>query len=86
MKTKIKFPFVDSFGDYHDIDDKLSSLNEVFTDRIKAKEIAYDGTYWGVFYVGKLPSKDRLKKMVVAAGWCDKYEHSNFLGENPHFA
>jgi hypothetical protein len=86
MKIKLKFPFVEGFGDYHEIKCKADDLNEIFAERIKSKEIAFDGEYWGVFYVGKLPHKNELKKMLFNAGWCDKLHNSEFLGEDPHFS
>lgn len=84
MKTKI--PLVKGFGDYHDIYAFEDELNEVIVPRIKSKEIAFDGEYWGVFYVSKLPPKDKLKKLLIAAGWSDQFEHSEFLGKSTHYS
>jgi len=78
MKTKIKFPFVDSYGDYHEIEELRDDLNEIFTKTIKCKEVAFDGNYWGLFYVGKLPKKSTVKKLLLEAGWADNLEHSEF--------
>lgn len=78
MKLKIKFPFVEGFGDYHYIDDKLYQFEQIFATKIKAKEIAFDGEYWGVFYVEKLPKKETLKKMLLEAGFRDDLEYSEF--------
>lgn len=56
--------FIASFYDYHDI----TGLEESMTAQgWKAAEIAFDGKYWGLFWVGAKPSKkeikDRLKKL-----------------------
>jgi hypothetical protein len=78
MKTKIKFPFVDSFADYHDIIYKADELNEIFVTKIKYKEIAFDGDYWGLFYVGKMPSRKTIHKLLVDMGWEKNLGFSEF--------
>jgi hypothetical protein len=83
---KMKLPFVRGFGDYHDAWAFQDNLNDVSIGKVKYKEIAFDGLYWGVFFEGKLPPKDKLKKILLKAGWADNLEHSEFLGQNTHFA
>ena len=78
MKLKIKFPFVEAFDDYHDIKDKAEYLNEIFVTKIKYKEIAFDGFYWGLFYVGKMPSRKTIHKLVVDMGWEKNLGFSEF--------
>lgn len=65
----VEVPFVESFGDYHEIDAKISSLQEVYGKRIKGKEIAFNGNYWGVFYVGTCPRRQELRKLLKAQGF-----------------
>lgn len=69
MKLKLKFPYLRSFGDYHDIKYHCDDLNDVFVARVKCKEVAFhDGKYWGLFYIGKLPSKKQLKIALIRSG------------------
>ena len=77
-KIKIKFPFVEGFRDYHDIRFKQEFLSGVFVDKIKSKEVAYDGCYYGIFYIGKIPSKDIIKEMCIKAGWQSDLDYSDF--------
>ena len=86
MKTKIKFPFVGRFQDYHEILDKQIQLNDVFVQRVNAKEIAFDGMYWGVFYVGRIPSDANLKEMLLKAGWHNQVPNSEFRDHSVHVA
>lgn len=74
MKTKIKFPFVESFHDYHDIDYKKDDFNQIFVEHVKGREVAFDGQYYGLFYVGELPHKNVIRKLCVEAGWDENAE------------
>lgn len=71
-KLKIKFPFVESFNDYHSITYKMDDLNEVLTPKVKSAEIGFDGNYWGLFYVGKKPSKKVVDSMLKSAGFVEE--------------
>ncbi|MDE2022469.1 MAG: hypothetical protein KGI71_06175 [Patescibacteria group bacterium] len=69
MKTKLKFPFVKAFRDYHEIDAYCYDLNEIFVERISAKQVAFGGAYWALFYVGRKPSNYMIHTMLTSAGW-----------------
>ena len=84
MRTRI--PLVKGFRDYRDIGAFKANLNEVIVPLVKSKEIAFDGDYWSVFYIGKLPSKNELKKLLLAAGWSDQLEHSELLGKSTYYS
>ncbi len=74
---KIQVPFVESFEDYHDIKWRHEELaGQGF--KIKWKEIAFDGTYWGVFYEKKLPDNKTLKAMLMERGFYPDHEFSDF--------
>ena len=79
MKTKIKFPFVERFQDYHDIKYRAEDLNDIFVSKIKCKEVAFDGCYYGLFYMGKLPAKQKIRQLCLDAGWHEDYENADFL-------
>lgn len=66
-QAKLRLPFVKDFGDYHDIYAECDLLNELFEERIKCKEVAFDGRYWGLFYVGVMPTKSEIRKMLKDA-------------------
>lgn len=59
---KQAFPFIQAFGDYHEIDTQLANFKKNGFKSIKAKEIAYDGRFWGVFYQNTIPSPCELVK------------------------
>lgn len=80
MKTRIvrssesqAFPFVESFGDYHDIEYQHSLFKKHFGN-VCAREIAFDGNYWGVFWIrGERPTRKNVIKMLINAGLDAKY-------------
>ena len=67
------FPAVREFQDYHDIHHYADDLNKLFNNPkvIRNEEIAFDagGCYWGVFYVGRKPSKAVIKELLDKAGF-----------------
>jgi len=66
-------PFVQGFGDYHYIDDEIAALKKKFQIKgrvIMSKEIAYDGNYWGLYWIrGKKPSKADIKQLLIDNGF-----------------
>ena len=65
--VKITFPLVKEFKDYHYIEEFADSLNMVSDKKIKYKELPglfCDGWYVGLFYIGTMPNKEELDKMV----------------------
>ena len=70
-KLTLEFPLVDSFEDYHDIDFQADKLSKLFKTRIRSTELSTDasGRYWGVFYVGKRPSKKAVANLLDNAGY-----------------
>jgi hypothetical protein len=75
---KLKVPFVESFGDYHDIEYKKDALSEFFPS-IRAVEINDDNIphgYWGLFYeYGNKPTKQEITAMLRSAGALDSVRH-----------
>lgn len=78
MKVKISFPLVRSVRDYHEIDEEARMFNEIFVDTIKCKEVAFDGAYYAVFYVGKIPAKSAIKQLCLDAGFWEESGYSKF--------
>jgi hypothetical protein len=67
----IKIPYVKSFEDYHEIGDKLSFIKEIIPS-IKACEVGFDGVYWGLFYIDKMPSKEEILQLLKKKGFPTK--------------
>ena len=63
------FPIVEEFRDYHDIDEFADNLNKVFNKRVRCAEVGFSGDYWGVFYVGRKPTKAVIKELLDKAGF-----------------
>ena len=67
------FPAVREFRDYHDIREYGFDLNKLFDSPkvILNEEVGFDagGCYWGVFYVGRLPAKAVIDKLLADAGY-----------------
>ena len=76
------FPFVESFDDYHDIEYTLDQYKEVAKDnsvKIIAEEVAFDGAYYGLFYIGgERPSEKETLRMLKKQGFNDGLDHSDF--------
>jgi len=66
---KLSVPYVKSFEDYHGITDTKEELHGRGFDDIKSKEVGFDGRYWGLFYVGKLPKSYEIRTMLAAYGF-----------------
>jgi len=71
MKTRVKdfFPCVRGFGDYHEIEECASILSD-FISPVRSREIAFNGRYWGVFWLkteGK-PDKKTIQNLLDKAG------------------
>ena len=67
MKTKAK-AYVSSFGDYHDIRDYADHLPRGW----KGREVGFgvDGWYWGLFWTGIKPKREKIKAMLEKEGFC----------------
>lgn len=72
----IKLPVIAAFEDYHEITDLEVILFQDFDLDIKVKELNLENygftftadcgmLYYGLFYTGKLPSKQKIKKMLL---------------------
>lgn len=61
MTINISLPCVMTFDDYHHIDDFVDKLNEITKEKIKGKEIGFDGqNYVGIIYTKTQPSKSEI--------------------------
>jgi len=62
----IQVPFIKEFNNYHEIDDLVSSINDLGDHpTLKAVEVGrYLHVCVGVFYVGSMPSKKQLKEIT----------------------
>lgn len=62
----MEFPVLESFADYHYIDDHADRLAKMLKRKIGRAEIGFceNGQYWGIFYVGRKPSKAVIKQMM----------------------
>ncbi len=82
LTRSYEFPFVESFGDYHDIEYKLDQYKEIAKGngvKIIAEEVAFDGNYYGLFYIGgERPSEKEALKLLKKQGFDDSLEHSDF--------
>lgn len=65
------FPIVKGFQDYHDIPFHGDDLNKMFDKTIRNAEVGFSagGIYWGVFYVGRKPSKVTINQLLDDAGF-----------------
>ena len=74
------FPFVREFIDYHDIEWELDKLRERYGKQgtvILSREIAFDGSYWGLFWVrGRKPSKKDIRVLLEEADFSFELEHA----------
>jgi hypothetical protein len=76
--VEIKVPFAEEFGDYHDIQDLADGINQLAHAHpaLKSVEVARCGNHYiGVFYVGRQPSRKRLKEIVKESLGVDDKEH-----------
>lgn len=65
MTINISLPCVMTFDDYHHIDDFVDKLNEITKEKIKGKEIGFDGqNYVGIIYTKTLPSKSEIDTLL----------------------
>ncbi len=65
----LNLPQVKAFGDYHEIDEVEHILNDFSNNRVKSKEIGFNGSYWAVFYEGKLPDKKEIYDLIKSRGF-----------------
>ena len=74
------FPFVDSFDDYHEIDDEKRRMKAKYQydgNVIMGKEIAFDGFYWALFWIkGMKPERDEVTKMLKEDGFQSELDHT----------
>ena len=79
-KPIVRFPYVDGYCDYHDIEFAKNDYEFVFgRGKICAKEVAFDGNYWGLFWVrGHKPTNKEIRKMIGDAGFEDNEYSSRF--------
>lgn len=65
MTVKISLPCVMTFDDYHHIDDFVDKLNEITKEKIKGKEIGFDGqNYVGIIYTERQPTKSEIDDIL----------------------
>lgn len=65
MTVNITLPTIMKFDDYHHIDDFVDKLNEITKEKIKGKEIGFDGqNYVGIIYTKTLPSKSEIDTLL----------------------
>lgn len=70
LTATLEVPFVSSFDDYHDIFELQSNLKDLFGNKLKVKEVASDGTYWGlVYYHGEKPTTQEAKDLLKLEGF-----------------
>jgi hypothetical protein len=72
MKVEIKFPFIESFADYHEIEHKGQDLRTYHDTDVAEEEIGLgnDGAYYGVFYLkSQKPSEEELSELIAASGY-----------------
>lgn len=75
METKIlrsykteAFPHVECFDDYHEIDNKVDELKDLYGRKIDGQELCCDGMYWGVFWIkGHKPKRSDVLMMLKKA-------------------
>lgn len=72
------FPKVLGFGDYHEIDEHARLFSSLIGHHVYRREVAFDGRYWGVFWIGqeKKPSRETIKTLLLQAGWDETLEES----------
>jgi len=67
------FPAVREFRDYHNIREYGLDLNKLFNPArpIRNAEVGFDagGCYWGVYYVGRKPSKAVIEQLLADADY-----------------
>jgi len=71
MKVEIEFPFVESFGDYHDIEHEERQLQKYHDTDVLAIELGMSDTrYYGVFYLkGQKPTMEEVMLMLEGNGF-----------------
>ena len=77
----IQMPFVESFSDYHEIDEEQRNLKKLSGKKtnICCKEIGFDGDYWGVFWIrGNKPSVDEIREMLIKEGFTFTAKHAHW--------
>jgi hypothetical protein len=74
------FPFVEMFEDYHEVPERLKELKEHYQydgNIIMGKEVAFDGYYWGLFWIkGKKPNKEFIKELLAEMDFDFEIDHS----------
>jgi len=71
MKATPNLPVVIGATDYHYFDVIKEALNKAFKEKVKMKELGFDGNYYAVFYFQKLPS-------IKEQAWLLKEANYNF--------
>lgn len=76
-----EFPFVESFADYHYIEDEAERLTKLFKRRVGFMEVGFcqDSKYWGVFYVGRRPALAVIRELGVKAEYVSMHD-GDYLG------
>ena len=73
MNAILQLPAVLNFADYHEIEHISDDVNKFISnkkDQVKESEVGFDGwSYWGLFYVGKKPTKAEITKLLDDAGY-----------------
>jgi hypothetical protein len=63
MKLNLNVPTFIEVGDYHElpfVQDHLKKLNP----SLRVKEVGFNGEYVGLIYLGRAPSKDKIKELA----------------------
>lgn len=76
IKTKLNFPIFETFSDYHDANPIQRFLTGQLGIEIMIKEVAFDGQYWIMFYIGEEPPEDYVKDFLKNQGIKTEYVYN----------
>jgi hypothetical protein len=72
-QIKINLPFLYNVRDYHELQGISALLSDLTGEAVRHRELELEDEdaghvgYWGVFYVGKCPSKQLIDQMYKMA-------------------
>jgi hypothetical protein len=73
-KTKVSFsiPMIVCAEDYHDAKEFAQTLSGLTKTKIKAKELTqlFDGDYYHVLYVDKIPTSEEISELRKEGAFC----------------
>ena len=76
VKVKLTFPIIYSFSDYHYANPIQRFLTDQLNIEVNTKEVAFDGHYWIVFYIGEEPPVDYVKDFLKHQGMKTEYVYN----------